>query len=89
MGEDRYAALLGAAEVVFYSDYVVFAEVVAGLDFDDFEGFDRGDVFDSVVDVAGYEHCFAATEGVLFLADGDFRRAACDNPRFVTVSVPL
>jgi hypothetical protein len=33
-------ALLSPAEVVFYSDYVVFTEIVACLDFDDFEWLD-------------------------------------------------
>ena len=46
-----------SAVVVGFSDDVVFAEVVSGLDFDDFEGFDGrwvGDaVFVSAWDVYG------------------------------------
>jgi len=77
------------AEVVFYSDYVVFTEIVARLDFDDFEWFNQRDVLDSVVNVARNIHRLAAAERVFFIANGNFRGATSDYPCFVSVTMPL
>ena len=81
--------LLNPAEVVFYSDYVVFTEIVARLDFDDFEWFNRRDVLDSVVNIARNIHRLAAAERLFFIANGNFRSATGDNPCFVSVTMPL
>jgi len=81
--------LINPTEVVFNSDDVVFAEIVACLNFEDFERFYRRDVLDSVMNVASDERRLASPESVLLFADRDFRCAAGDYPRFITMTMPL